>query len=138
MVIQIAVAALVRNGQVLMAHRHPQRQAYPNSWGLIGGHVEPGESPRGAASRECREEIGVQIHDARPVSMTVDDPNLRMHAFLVTQWTGQPHNAAPEEHDDLRWFSTDEVVTVEHAHPESLPALVRAIQMATDGPHSSP
>jgi 8-oxo-dGTP diphosphatase len=131
MVIQIA-AALVRDSRVLMVHRHPQRLAYPDSWGLSGGHVETGESPRDAVIRECQEEIGVQIHDALPLTMVVDDPNVRMHAFLVTQWTGEPHNIAPEEHDDLRWFSTDELMPVKHAHPEALPDIIRAIQMAAD------
>lgn len=135
MVILIAVAALVRDGQVLMVHRHPQRQAYPDSWALSGGHVEPGESPRQTVSRELSEELGVQIRDPRPISMTVDHPSLRMHAFLVTQWTGEPYNAAPAEHDDLRWFSASELVSVRHAHPEALPAILRAMQVAAGDPY---
>lgn len=133
--ISIAVAALVRDGRVLMVHRHPQRQAYPDSWGLSGGHVEPGESPRQAVIRECSEEIGVQIDQPRPIPMTVNDPSVQMHAFLVTQWTGEPYNAAPAEHDDLRWFSARELLSVKHAHPEALPAILRAIEIATDGPN---
>ncbi len=76
------------------------------------------------------EELGVQIHEARPIAMEVNDPNVRMHAFLVTHWTGEPGNTAPEEHDDLRWFSTDELANLEHAHPEAVSALVRTIQIA--------
>jgi 8-oxo-dGTP diphosphatase len=36
--------------------------------------------------------------------MTVSDPTLDMRAFPVTRWEVEPVNAAPEEHDDLRWF----------------------------------
>ncbi len=62
--------------------------------------------------------------------MAVNDPNIRMHAFLVTHWTGEPSNSSPEEHDDLRWFSTDGLANLEHAHPETVSALLRAIQIA--------
>ena len=35
------------DGRVLMVHRHPDRRWYPDCWDLIGGHIEPGESPMG-------------------------------------------------------------------------------------------
>ena len=87
----IAVAALVRDGLVLMVHRHPMRRAYPDCWDLVGGHIDSGEPPHRAVSRECREELGVYIHDPVPIPMTVSDPALDMHAFLVTRWDGEPN-----------------------------------------------
>lgn len=130
MTVDIAVVALVRDREVLMVHRHSRREAYPDRWALPGGHVEAGESPRHTVDRECTEELGVQIHEARPIAMAVNNPHVRMHAFLVTHWTGEPGNTAPEERDDLRWFSTDELANLEHAHSETASALVHAIQMA--------
>lgn len=53
--------------------------------------------------------------------MTVDDPTLDMHAFLVTRWEGEPVNAAPEEHDDLRWFQPSDLADLKMAHPASPP-----------------
>lgn len=35
------------------------RPTYKNYWDLPGGYVEPGESPRAAAVRELREELGL-------------------------------------------------------------------------------
>ncbi|MDE9365594.1 NUDIX domain-containing protein [Luteipulveratus sp. YIM 133132] len=131
--ILIAVAALVRDGRVLLAHRHPRRQAYPDAWGLVGGHVEPGELPHRTVVRECLEEIGVQVHDARPVPMRVEDSALRMHGFLVTRWDGEPVNAAPEEHDDLRWFRPGDLADVRMAHPESVSSILEALRIAADG-----
>ena len=128
--ISIATAVLVRHGRVLMVHRQPMRQAYPDRWGLPGGHVEPGERSDEAVSRECLEEIGVQVHDPLPIPMVVADTNLYMTAFLVTSWTGEPVNAAPEEHDDLSWFSPNELTQLELAHPETLPNILTAIQAA--------
>ena len=102
--IPISVAALVRDGLVLLVHRHSSRVRYPDCWDLVGGHVESGEVPHQGVSRECLEELGVHVHDPLPIPMTVSDPTLDMHAFLLTRWDGEPVNAAPDEHDDLRWF----------------------------------
>ena len=130
--IQIATAVLVREGLVLLAHRHPMRQAYPDRWCFVGGHVEPGELPHQSVSRECLEELGVHIHDPLPIPMTVSDPSLDMHGFLVTRWTGEPVNAAPEEHDDLRWFRPNDLADLKMAHPESLSSVLSAVLAATD------
>jgi 8-oxo-dGTP diphosphatase len=128
----IAVAALVRDGLVLMVHRHPTRRAYPDCWDLAGGHIDPGESPLRAVSRECREELGVYIHDPLPIPITVSDPTLDMHAFLVTRWEGEPVNAAPGEHDDLRWFRPRDLAGLKLAHAASLSSIVSALQVATE------
>jgi 8-oxo-dGTP pyrophosphatase MutT (NUDIX family) len=64
--------------------------------------------------------------------MSVSDPTLDVHAFLVTQWDGEPVNAAPEEHDDLRWFRPTDVADLRLAHPGSRSSILSGIQLATD------
>ncbi|WP_426562436.1 NUDIX domain-containing protein [Angustibacter sp. McL0619] len=128
----IAVAALVRDGLVLMVHRQPFRQWYPDCWDLVGGHIDSGESPHQAVRRECLEELGIYVHDPLPIPMTVSDPTLDMHAFLVTRWEGNPVNAAPEEHDDLRWFRPSDLADLKLAHPASLSSIVGAVQGRTE------
>lgn len=128
----IVVALLVRDGRALLVHRSPGRLAYPDCWGLAGGHVEPGEVPSEAISRECLEELGTQICRPRHISMTVADPNLKMHGFLVTRWTAEPINAAPEEHDDMRWFLPSEIANLTLAPPECLPDILKAISFAAN------
>lgn len=128
--IPIAVAALVRDGLVLLVHRHPARPAYPDCWDLVGGHVEPGESPRRAVVRECLEELGVHVHDPAPFPITIDDPALELHAFLVTSWDGEPVNAASDEHDDLRWFRLDDLAGLVLANPAGLPSILGAVRAA--------
>ena len=130
--VPIAVAALVRDGLVLLVHRHPSRGWYPDCWDLAGGHVESDESPREAVIRECLEELGVHVHDLVPIPMTVGDPTLDVHAFLVTRWEGEPVNVAPEEHDDLRWFRPDDLAELKLAHPASRPSLLGAILLVSE------
>ncbi|WUJ68191.1 NUDIX domain-containing protein [Kribbella soli] len=123
-------AALVRDGLVLLVHRQPSRRWYPDCWDLVGGHVESGELPHDAVKRECLEELGVRVHEPQPISMAVSDPTLDVHAFVVTRWEGEPVNAAPEEHDDLRWFRPSDLADLKLAHPGSLPSLLYAVQFA--------
>ena len=130
----IATAALVRDGRVLLAHRHPQREHYADRWALIGGHVEPGETAEAAMRRECREELGVDIVEYAPFPIAVDDPLLTTTAYLVTDWQGEPTNAAPEEHDDLRWFTAEEIADLALAHPETRARL----QAAATTPRRTP
>ncbi|KRF15540.1 acetyltransferase [Nocardioides sp. Soil797] len=122
--IPIAAAALVRDGAILLGHRHPERRWYPNCWDLVGGHIEPGERPEQAVVRECFEELGIHVHDPRPVPTTVSDPTLEMHVFIVTSWDGEPANTAPDEHDDLRWFRIDEVAELELADAAAMADVV--------------
>lgn len=128
----IALAALVRDGLVLLVHRHPSRRWYPDCWDLVGGHVESGELPHQAVTRECLEELGVRVHEPLAIPMTVSDPSLDVHAFLVTRWEGEPVNAAPEEHDDLRWFRPGDLADLTLAHPASLTSILSAVQVASD------
>jgi 8-oxo-dGTP diphosphatase len=130
--IPIALAALVRDGRVLLGHRHPARRWYPDCWDLVGGHVEPGELPPQAVSRECLEELGVRVHDPRPVPMTITDPTLDVHAFVVTRWDGEIVNVAPEEHDDLRWFRPGDLAGLRLAHPGVLATIRSAVRLACD------
>lgn len=117
MVIRIALAALLRGRFVLLAHRHPARRWYPDCWDLVGGHLDPGETPEQAIRRECFEELGVTITDLQPWPLDVPDPTLETHGFVVTGWHGEPVNRAPDEHDALAWYPAEALPTLPMAHP---------------------
>jgi 8-oxo-dGTP diphosphatase len=128
--VRLALALLVRDGLVLLVHRTASRARYPDRWDLVGGHVELGESPLEAIARECLEEIGVRVRDPQLIPVAVSDPLLDVHAFLVSHWEGEPVNAAPEEHDHLRWFRPDELAELTLAHPTMLTGILSAVQGA--------
>ncbi len=116
--VDIAVgAALVRNGRVLMVHRSPARRWYPDVWDLPGGHVEPGENQRAALVRELREELGVDAEvGGEPIARTTAE-DFVMDVWAVHAWSGEPVNAAPEEHDDLAWLTPQDLLGRALAHP---------------------
>ncbi len=47
------------NGRAYVQRRSPDRPVFPDGWDIVGGKVEPGESPTEALVREVREETGI-------------------------------------------------------------------------------
>ena len=126
---RVAAAVLVADGRVLLGHRHPDREHYPDCWDSVGGHIESGESPEQALVRECREELGVTVTRWRaldpPVVQLGED--LELHTFVVDGWQDTPTNLAPEEHDDLAWRQPDEISDLHLAHPGLVPLVTAAL-----------
>jgi 8-oxo-dGTP diphosphatase len=130
---EIVVAALIREGRVLLVHRSPNRRAYPNVWDLPGGHVETGETELAALTREMHEELGVQIATGSAIHLCRLDADrgegsIRLSAWLVGAWEGTPTNVAPDEHDEIRWFRPEELPPL--AHELLGPAVVEAMRSA--------
>jgi mutator protein MutT len=122
----VVAAVLVEAGRVLLCHRRADLRWYPDVWDLPGGHVEPGELPAEALRRECREELDVDVVDERRVAR-VREADLHLSVFLVSRWNGRPRNAAPEEHDQLRWVGVDELdglVLADHRYQQLLSDVV--------------
>ncbi len=56
---EVALAVLERDDCWLLQLRDDDEKiVYPGQWGLFGGHLEPGERPADAVTRELNEEIG--------------------------------------------------------------------------------
>jgi 8-oxo-dGTP diphosphatase len=123
------VAAILRRGdRLLLCHRHPDREWYPDVWDLPGGHVERGEIPTDALARELREELAVEFLPpfGSPFQQLIDTAaGVEMTIWLIN-YSGPIVNGAPDEHDELRWMSLDEIARLELAHPSYVELLGRA------------
>ena len=88
----------------------PSKRHYPDVWDLFGGHVEGGESPEEALRREAREELGIEVLATRWLGQ-IHDPiePAAVQVYAVASWKGEPVNAAPEEHTEVRWFGAGEL-----------------------------
>jgi 8-oxo-dGTP diphosphatase len=64
----VVAGAWIDEGRILLCHRSPERQWYPDVWDLPLGHVEPGENPGDALKRELHEELGVTLTALRTES----------------------------------------------------------------------
>jgi 8-oxo-dGTP diphosphatase len=130
---EIVAAALVCDGRVLLVHRSPNRRVYPDVWDLPGGHIEPRETELSALTREMHEELGVRIATGSAIHLCRLEAgrgaeSVRLSAWLVGEWAGKPTNAAPEEHDQIRWLRPDQLPPLAHALLRS--TLVEAMQDA--------
>ena len=121
--------ALIRDGKVLLVKRSLQVRHYPGVWDLMGGHVEGDESLEDALRREAFEELQVEIESFRPVG-TIHDPvePAEVSVYVVSRWSGDPFNAAPDEHSEIRWFSADELPRT--AAVDGYDHVVRALRRA--------
>jgi mutator protein MutT len=116
---EIVTAALVREGRVLLVHRSPNKHVYPNVWDLPGGHIDAGETELAALAREMHEELGVQIATGSAIHLCRleigrAEESVRFSAWIVGEWEGTPTNAAPDEHDEIRWFGPEELPPLAH------------------------
>lgn len=97
---------------------------------LIGGKAEKGETMPDAAVRETFEEIGITVQKEHlkfiHVLHSKHVDQLIGFCFVATQWSGEPFNKEPEKHDDLRWFSLDQLPpNIVPAHREAIKALTQ-------------
>jgi 8-oxo-dGTP diphosphatase len=117
---------LTRGDEVLMLHR--LRPPNRGLWNGVGGHIEPGESPRAACLREVREETGYRLRAARFAGLLTwtgfETSDGRVFLFTANAPQGEPGDCAE---GTLRWqprewlFSCPEVVSnVRHYGPEVL------------------
>jgi 8-oxo-dGTP diphosphatase len=101
---------VLRDGKFIMLHR---RGAHGDgTWGLVGGHLEFGESWAECAIRETREEIGCEITNIRFFAVTNDiftkENKHYVTIFLLADLTsGEPSILEPEKCQELNWFTYD-------------------------------
>jgi 8-oxo-dGTP diphosphatase len=133
--VAVVAAVIVRDGRVLLCHRCPDRQWYPNVWDFPGGHVEAGESATTALVRELREELGIAITEpSSPEFCRLVTSRFDMRIWVVEEWAGALVNAAPTEHDAVEWMSADAVAGLALAD-DTYPSLIaRALLVVHNGP----
>jgi NAD+ diphosphatase len=102
-----AVIILVRDGDRVLLTR---KSFWPKGrYGLIAGFVDVGESLEGAAVREIREEVGVEIRDLQYAgSQYWPFPSQLMIGFIAEYSRGEI-TVNRHELDDARWFSVHDL-----------------------------
>jgi 8-oxo-dGTP diphosphatase len=66
MTLEVSLAMAEREGRWLLQLRDDiDTIVHPGTWGLFGGHLDPGEGPEPALRRELQEEIGWEARDLR-------------------------------------------------------------------------
>lgn len=115
---RVAAALLVSGDRFLLGHRHPDRENQPDVWDLPGGHIEEGEEPSEAVTRELLEELAIDVSGSvREPWRTIVVDDVEVVVFVIDAWAGLVQNNEPSEHDALAWFTLDEVSPLRLASP---------------------
>lgn len=103
----IAYILLEKDGKILLSKR-TSRSRLGGKWSLPAGHIEKGETPIQTASREAREELGIDIDESDLTSiheLRLKDPDGQRVGFIVKagSWKGEPRNMEPDKCAALMW-----------------------------------
>ena len=84
------------------------------SWGLVGGHLEFGESFDDCAKREAQEEVGVVIDNIRFAHVTNDlfkeEQKHYLTIFCIAEYSGgEVTNRELDKCEQFGWFSWEEM-----------------------------
>ena len=78
------VGGIIRRGDKYLLGKRPLGKSLGGHWEFIGGKIEPGETPCEALARECREEIALEIVNARVrTAVTHAYPDRTIHLTLI-------------------------------------------------------
>ncbi|MBI5448051.1 MAG: 8-oxo-dGTP diphosphatase MutT [Gammaproteobacteria bacterium] len=107
------VSGVIQNpeGLYFVALR-PPHVPFSGVWEFPGGKIEPGESAYEALVRELQEEVGIQVHAARPLLQfehTYPARIINMSAWSIDAFEGEPHGAEGQEFD---WVNIDKLLTL--------------------------
>jgi 8-oxo-dGTP pyrophosphatase MutT (NUDIX family) len=117
---EAAVMLLLKNdnGLKILA---VSRRYDKTKFGLPGGKLEPNETPKDAAIRECFEETGVKvvhcclIYRRDEMRDRPEGEDFHTYCYYGTKWEGEPHNS---EEGEVAWLSEEELTGDKGAFPE--------------------
>ncbi len=106
-----SAAVIRRDGKILMI----DRKIFPLGFACIAGHIEEGETPEEALTREVGEESGLKIIKSKKIFEEEVDENVCSRGVTVHYWhvyecicEGEPV-LFPLEEKSIGWFSPEEI-----------------------------
>jgi 8-oxo-dGTP pyrophosphatase MutT (NUDIX family) len=131
--LSVAGAIIVDDdGRIFVQRRSASRRLFPNTWDIVGGHLEEGETIAEALSREVAEETGWQVSVVLgPIgeyAYTGDDGIRRVETDFLIRVDGDLSRPTLEagKHTEYRWLAEDELDVLDE-HRDVNDGLIRRI-----------
>ena len=109
------------DGRIFFQRRSATRKLFPNSWDIVGGHLEPGETVGEALRREVFEETGWRVSVVLgPVGVytyTGEDGLERHESDFLVRVDGDLSRPQLEvgKHTEFRWLGPDELAVLDES-----------------------
>ncbi|QQG39205.1 MAG: NUDIX domain-containing protein [Candidatus Woesearchaeota archaeon] len=106
-----------------------------STWIPVGGHLNPGETPEEAISREVEEETGFKfefliptnkegrVRVLKPSRIQIEEVphhNHHMNIVFIGKCTSYSNKAETDENEKLRWFSERELLDIKNKMLENV------------------
>lgn len=119
----IVSAVIEKDRDLLFGKKKANVGPYPNTWHLVGGGVNDGESLSDAIKREIKEEAGIEVEISRSLGFDEDyEPNKHGEIthyifliFLAKYVSGEIK--ADDDIEKLEWISKDKLSEIELNRP---------------------
>jgi 8-oxo-dGTP pyrophosphatase MutT (NUDIX family) len=125
--LSVAVFVLLKRGDDICMLRRIGTGWMDGFYSLPAGGLEEKETLLTAASREAKEEIGVDIstddlHLSHSMHVWTEDRSWLGYFFTCSKWQGVPYLAEPDKHSELRWEN------IFSLPPDTIPYVKQAIE----------
>ncbi len=124
--LRVAVGILTEGSKVFVTRRFPDSHQ-GGKWEFPGGKIEPGEDVVSALKRELREELGIEVQEARSW-MTVlhhyPDRRVLLDVWRIIRYQGAPHG---REGQEAQWLTCDELSSLDF--PEADRPILRRLRL---------
>ena len=96
-----------KDGKYLLLFNNKQKK-----WASPGGKIEWDETHLNALKRELKEEVGIEVRDAKLVfkgkfAECIIDTSF--YIYVIKDFVGEPMNIEKEKHSDMRWLTKSEI-----------------------------
>ncbi|MCB9805539.1 NUDIX hydrolase [Candidatus Nomurabacteria bacterium] len=122
--LQVGAKCFFKNkeGKILLMRISDTCQKLPGWWDIPGGRIEKHESTEEGLKRELKEETGIdfekdfKIVDVQDIFPKVDNRHVIRLSFMAEMDEGLEIMLS-SEHNELGWFSVDEILKMEKVDP---------------------
>lgn len=107
-----AVGCLVVFKEKILFLKRPDKDDYPNRWGLPSGKIDPGETAYQAMRRELKEETGIEskaLVYLGKVYLVFPKINFPYHLYRYDADDDEPKIELSSEHVEFRFFYPEEI-----------------------------
>ncbi len=107
------------DGRIFIQRRSKDRKLFPDTWDIVGGHLEQGETLEDALHREVREETGwsvsIILGELGEHTYTGDDGLDRVETDYLVRVDGDLSRPRLEagKHTEFRWIGPDDVAVLD-------------------------